>query len=78
MSAVSKEGYKSTTQYTERGRRALADAYNLVVGLCPECHAELHDRNPQLDKRVQAKAQEAFEQYYPEKSFLKIFGKNYK
>lgn len=60
------------------GRKALADAYNLVIPLCPECHAELHDRNPQLDKWVQAKAQEAFEQYYPDKSFLKIFGKNYK
>jgi len=60
------------------GRKALADAYMLVVPLCRAHHRELHDRDPQMDKFFKAKAQECFEKHYPDKDFLKIFGKNYK
>lgn len=59
------------------GRR-LAEKFHLTVGLCHEHHMELHDSNTQMDKHFQRMAQEAFEREYPELSFIKIFGRNYK
>lgn len=60
------------------GKRALADAYMLTVGLCHSHHMELHQTNPQMAKYFKRLAQEAFEKHYPEKDFIKVFGKNYK
>lgn len=55
-----------------------ADKYLLIVPLCLKCHSNLHDRDSELDRHLQALAQEAFEREYPELNFREIFGKNYK
>ena len=60
------------------GKRELSTAYLLLVPLCHRHHMELHQSNPQMAKFFKAKAQEAFEKHYPDKDFIKIFGKNYK
>ena len=60
------------------GKRDLSTAYMLLVPLCHAHHMELHNSNPQMAKFFKAKAQECFEKHYPDKDFLKIFGKNYK
>jgi len=57
--------------------KELADKFHLVAPLCHNCHEKLHDKSKD-DKKLQAKAQEAFEEHYPELDFLKIFGRNFK
>lgn len=57
--------------------RKLADKYHLTVPLCYICHANLHDHGfHEMDLMILA--QEKFEEHYPNESFLKIFGRNYR
>lgn len=57
--------------------RKLADKYHLVVPLCHICHANLHDHGFRR-RDLEILAQTKFEQCYPDESFLRIFGRNYK
>lgn len=61
--------------------RKLSDEYGLIIPLCSNHHNMskfgVHF-NKDLDKKIKKLAQEKFEETYPELSFLKIFGKNYK
>lgn len=59
------------------GNRKCADKFGLVVPLCHICHTNLHDHGFH-DRELQALAQEKFEETYPDKDFLKIFGRYYK
>lgn len=59
------------------GRRDLAQKYHLVIGVCNECHSNIHDRDTALDRRLQQLAQKKFEEHY-DLNFREIFGKNYR
>ena len=59
--------------------RKLSDKYGLVIGLCYEHHrgnSGVH-RNRELDLKMKRMAQKVFEQTYPERDFLAVFGRNY-
>lgn len=57
--------------------RALADKYKLVVPLCRECHARLHDKGVG-DFSLKMAAQMAFEKHVGDRlQFIDIFGVNY-
>lgn len=67
-----------------RGKRALSEKYGLKVYLCPRHHRDspesIHHNtknNLSLDYMLKEKAQQAFEEHFPELSFLEIFGKQY-
>lgn len=80
-----------TTLYLEnhhvifgRGLRPLSDKYGLTVKLCPRHHrGDINGRkfavhfNQTLDKKLKRVAQRAFMEAYPDKDFIKIFGRNY-
>lgn len=51
--------------------------YGLVMPLCYRCHIEMH-RNSIQQAIWKVKAQERFEEVFPELDFLSIFGRNYK
>ena len=55
--------------------------YKLIAPLCVYCHRigrhAVHQNRENSD-RLKAKAQLAFEEHYPELSFLQIFGRNFK
>lgn len=67
-----------------RGYRPLSDKYGLTVKLCPRHHRgddktrkfAVHF-NPVLDEKLKKLAQQAFMKAYPDKDFVKIFGRNY-
>lgn len=53
----------------------------MKVYLCHEHHTEGKEavhRNYETCRRLQQEGQQAFEREYPDKDFLRIFGKNYK
>lgn len=54
-----------------------AEDYGLLVPLCRICHDKLHSQGKDREY-LERIAQERFEEVYPELSFLKIFGRNYK
>ena len=59
--------------------RKLSDRYGLVIGLCYEHHrgnSGVH-HNRELDLKMKRMAQKVFEQTYPEREFLAVFGRNY-
>ena len=59
--------------------RKLSDKYGLVIGLCYEHHrgnSGVH-HNRELDLKMKRMAQKVFEQTYPERDFLAVFGRNY-
>lgn len=57
--------------------RKIADKYGLTVHLCHNCHMNLHDRSPILDKFLQRIAQINFEKKYTREEWMKAFRKNY-
>lgn len=61
--------------------RAKSTKYGLVVPLCHSCHNEppngVH-HNAEKMRWLRAKGQEAFEREYPDKEFIKEFGRNWK
>ena len=57
--------------------RQLSMKYGCVLPLCYTCHISIHNKSA-LDLIYKIKMQNAFEKTYPEKNFIKIFGKNYK
>ena len=61
--------------------RRQSEKYGLKVYLCLNHHTAGKDavhNNHEMARLLQAKAQEVFEEAYPGKSFLEIFGRNYK
>lgn len=61
--------------------RPLSEKYGLKVYLCYEHHVlgpEAVHNNHKNARIVQADAQRAFEEHFPDKDFRKIFGRNYK
>lgn len=64
------------------GRRKLSEKYGLKVYLCLYHHTygsseEAVHSNAEVSEILKKKAQEAFEEKYPDLSFLEIFGKSY-
>ena len=57
--------------------RKLADKYGLWVWLRHDIHRDLHDRNKELDRKLEAEAQLAFERKYSHEEWMRIFKKNY-
>lgn len=60
--------------------KRLSEKYGLKVYLCREHHLTSKEAvhiNPDIRHEVQKMAQRAFEKKYPDKDFMKIFGKNY-
>lgn len=61
--------------------RPKSGKYGLVVPLCHWCHNEppngVHHNRQRMDW-LREKGQEAFEREYPDKSFIKEFGRNYR
>ena len=54
--------------------------YGLVVPLCKYCHNVAPNgvhQNAENDLKLKQMGQRAFQRVYPDKDFLKIFGKNY-
>ena len=61
--------------------KLLAEKFGLKVYLCHEHHMGSNFAvhvNYEVCRELQKRGQMAFEQKYPDKDFLKIFGKNYK
>ena len=61
--------------------RKLSDKYGLTIYLCAFHHDMggkncVHD-NAKLDYIIKQKAQQCFEEFYPDKDFIKIFGRSY-
>lgn len=61
--------------------RKKSEKYGLKVYLCPPHHLnglspEAVHENIKIRRYVEAAAQEAFEEHYPDKDFQKVFGKN--
>ena len=58
--------------------RKKADKHGLIVYLCHKHHMELHDRDNELDRFLQARAQAYFEENIGSRAeFIKEFGKSY-
>jgi hypothetical protein len=47
------------------------------VWLRHDIHKSLHDRDKELDKRLQRECQEEFERRYGHEKFMQVFGKSY-
>ena len=61
--------------------KRLSEKYGLKVFLCLYHHTEGKEavhKNHELARLLQADAQTAFEEKFPDKNFLQIFGRNYK
>ena len=55
--------------------------YGLWINVCPSCHQNGNEAIHQVPEKyewLKAEAQELFEEKYPDKDFLTIFGKNYR
>lgn len=62
------------------GNRKLSEKYGCWVYLCAKHHNMSNEGvhfNKQLDEEIKKKTQEAFIKAYPDKDFLRIFGRNY-
>jgi hypothetical protein len=60
--------------------RSLSEEYGLKVYLCRQHHIyglEAVHQNAEIRRQLQAAGQRAFEEFYPEESFLDKFGRNY-
>ena len=66
--------------YYGAGRRKLSEQYGCWCYLCVRHHngsnAGVHF-NTELDRKLKALTQKKFTEVYPDKDFLRIFGKNY-
>lgn len=75
-----------STKYTEEhhifgaANRKLSEKYGLKVQLCIYHHREgkeaVHNNHEKM-MLLKALGQQAFNEHYPDKDFMKIFGKNY-
>jgi len=58
-------------------RRKLSDKWGCWVWLRHDVHMDLHQRDPELDRRLKRECQERFEELHGHEMFMRIFGKNY-
>lgn len=59
--------------------RKLSEKYGLTVRLCHNCHTGDHGAqyDKELNRRLKAEAQEAFEVIYGHQKWMEVFRKNY-
>lgn len=57
--------------------RKLAEKYGLWVWLQHDIHKLLHDKDKELDRKLERIAQKAFEEKYSHELWMKVFRKNY-
>ena len=57
--------------------RQLSKRYGLWLNLCPNCHELVHKEDNGKYLYLKEDAQRLFEEEYPDKNFLQIFGRNY-
>ena len=57
--------------------RKLAEKWGLWVYLRQDIHASVHERDKDLDRRLEQDAQRAFEEKYSHDLWMKTFRKNY-
>jgi len=62
---------------TGTANRKLSEKYGLKVWLRHDIHADLHDRNKELEIKLKQDAQRAFEKKYSHEAWMEIFKKNY-
>ena len=60
-----------------RSNRKNSEKYGYVINVCPECHSDLHDRNPQKYEYLKRDFQRIHEQTYSREHFIQTFGKSY-
>ena len=58
-------------------RRKAADQWGCWVWLRHDIHMDLHQRDSDLDLRLEQECQERFEELYGHRKFMEIFGKSY-
>ena len=58
-------------------RRKAAENWGCWCWLRHDLHMELHDQNKELDRMLQRRCQEVFEEKYSHEEFMEIFGKSY-
>lgn len=63
--------------YHGTANRKLAEKYGCWVWLEHSVHMRLHDKDKELDRRLQRECQNAFENNHTREEFRKIFGKSY-
>lgn len=51
--------------------------YGLWIYVCPSCHSEIHKEDNGKYLFLKSTAQRLFNQEYPDKDFVTIFGRNY-
>ena len=57
--------------------RKAADKWGLWVWLRHDIHMDVHQRDIELDRRLQREAQEAFEKKYGHEKFMEVFGRSF-
>lgn len=60
-----------------RANRKIAEKYGLWVYLRHDIHMNLHDRDKELDRKLEEDAQRAFEKEHSREEWMKLIGKNY-
>lgn len=58
-------------------RRKAAEKWGCWIWLRSDLHRELHDRDKNLDREIEARCQARFEELYGHDKWMEIFGKNY-
>lgn len=58
-------------------RRKKSDEWGCWCWLRHDIHMDLHQRDPDLDRRLKRECQEAFEAIHGHEKFMEIFGKSY-
>ena len=76
------DSYKPTEEHHIFGGplHKLSEHFGLKVNLCIYHHRESKEavhKNIEMNRKIQAVGQKAFEKAHPELSFLEVFGRNY-
>ncbi len=58
-------------------RRKAADKWGCWVWLNHDVHMYLHQKDPELERRLKRECQERFEEIYDHDTFMRVFGKSY-
>lgn len=72
-----------STQFLDRhhcfhgSRRKAADKWGCWIWIRHDLHMQLHDKDKELDRRVEQACQKRFEELYGHKKFMEVFGKSY-
>lgn len=58
-------------------RRKAAEKWGCWVWLRHDVHMELHQHDPELERRIKRECQQRFEELYGHEKFVQVFGKSY-